>query len=76
MTPDVRWKQRFSNFSKALLDMSADVAWMDMLRYRNLISHVYDETLARQVVNDICTRFHRCFLELHDTLASRTDPMT
>ena len=23
MTPDVRWKQRFSNFSKALLDTSA-----------------------------------------------------
>ena len=139
MTPDVRWKQRFANFSKALREMSADVAlrdtrplsrleekglvqsfemvhelawnvlkdfleseagttgllgskdstreafkrglladgeaWMDMIRCRNLTSHVYDEHIARQVVEDICSRFHGCFLSLHDALSSRIDPI-
>lgn len=138
MTQDVRWKQRFSNFSLALKDMSADVAlrdvrplsrleekglvqsfemvhelawnvlkdfleaeagttgllgskdstreafkrgliadgeaWMDMIRCRNLTSHVYNQDLARQVVDDICSRFHACFVELHDTLPPRAEP--
>ena len=138
MTHDVRWKQRFSNFSRALADMSADVAlrdtrvlsrleekglihsfemihelawnvlkdfleseagttgllgskdstreafkrglitdgetWMDMIRCRNLSSHVYDEAVASQIVDDICTRFHGRFIALRDTLSSRIDP--
>jgi nucleotidyltransferase substrate binding protein (TIGR01987 family) len=138
MTPDVRWKQRFSNFSRALRDMSADLAlrdarplsrleekglihsfemvhelawnvlkdfleseagttgllgskdstreafkrglisdgetWMDMIRRHNLTSHVYDEDVARQIVNDIALRFHGCFLALHETLSRRLDP--
>ncbi len=140
MTPDVRWKQRFSNFTRALSDLSADVAlhgarplsrleekgvvqsfemvhelawnvlkdfleseagttgllgskdstreafkrglitdgeaWMEMIRCRNLTSHVYNEDIARQVVNDICSRFHACFVELRDTLPSRAEPTT
>lgn len=139
MTPDIQWKQRFSNFSRALSDLSADVAlhgarplsrleekglvqsfemvhelawnvlkdfleseagttgllgskdstreafkrgliadgeaWMHMIHCRNLSSHVYNEDIARQVVNDICSGFHSCFLQLHDTLSSRVDPM-
>lgn len=134
MTPDVRWKQRFTSFSKALRDMNADVAlrdtrplsrleakglvqsfemvhelawnvmkdlleseagtiglmgskdstheafkrglisdgevWMDMIRCRHLTSHVYDEGLAQQVVEDICSRFHGCFVSLHTRLSA------
>ncbi len=51
-------------------------AWMDMIRCRSLTSHVYNEDIARQVVNDICSRFHGCFMELHDSLPSRAEPTT
>lgn len=138
ISPDVRWQQRFTNFSKALRDMNADVAlrdmrplsrleakglvqsfemvhelawnvlkdfleseagtlglmgskdttreafkrgliadgeaWMDMIRCRNLTSHVYDEALAQQVADDICSRFHGCFLSLHKMLLDRMVP--
>lgn len=129
MTQDIRWKQRFNNYSKALSDLDAEVSlrasrelsrleekgliqsfemahelawnvlkdyleeqggttgllgskdstreafkrgliddgeiWMDMIKSRNLTSHVYDETTARQIVEEICGRFHACFVKMH-----------
>lgn len=129
MTTDIRWKQRFDNYTKALLELSADVAlresrelsrleekgliqsfemvhelawnvlkdyleeeagtvgllgskdstreafkrgliadgevWMDMIKSRNLTSHVYDEATARKIVDDICGYFHACFVAMH-----------
>ncbi len=38
---------------------------MDMIKYRNLTSHVYDETTARQIAEEICGRFHACFVAMH-----------
>ena len=47
--------------------------WMDMIRCRNLTSHVYDEALAQQVADDICSRFHGCFVRLHTMLSARIE---
>ena len=139
MTQDIRWKQRFENFSKAFRDLSADVAlresrelsrleekgliqslemthelawnvlkdyleaeggttgllgskdttreafkrgliedgevWMDMIKSRNLTSHVYDETTARKIAEDICVHFHARFAAMHERfLALREHP--
>lgn len=129
MTQDIRWKQRFDNYTKAFDDLSADVAlrasrefsrleekgliqsfemthelawnvlkdyleeeagttgllgskdttreafkrglidegeiWMDMIKSRNLTSHVYDEATARQIAEEICGRFYPCFAAMH-----------
>lgn len=137
MTTDIRWQQRFNNYSKAFQELSADVAlrqsralsrleekgliqsfevvhelswnvlkdylqdvggttgllgskdstreafkrglieegeiWMDMIKARNLTSHVYDETTARKIVADICERFHRCFAAMHTEFQARLD---
>jgi nucleotidyltransferase substrate binding protein (TIGR01987 family) len=129
VTQDIRWKQRFENYSKAFLELSADVAlrqsrelsrleekgliqsfevvhelawnvlkdyledvagttgllgskdstreafkrgliadgevWMDMIKSRNLTSHVYDEATVRKIADDICGRFQPCFAAMH-----------
>jgi len=39
--------------------------WMDMVRCRNLSSHVYDETTARKIVEDICAYFYPRFAVMH-----------
>ena len=126
---DIRWKQRFDNYTKALHDLSAELSlretrelsrleekgviqsfemvhelawnvlkdyleekaattgllgskdstreafkrglidegeiWMDMIKSRNLTSHVYDEATAQIIVEDIYTRFHPCFVKMH-----------
>lgn len=135
MPPDIRWMQRFDNYSKAFLELSADVAlrqsrelsrleekgliqsfevvhelswnvlkdylqdvggttgllgskdstreafkrgliadgeiWMDMIKARNLTSHVYDEATAREIVDDICCRFHGCFAAMYAEFLAR-----
>lgn len=129
MTIDVRWKQRFDNYSKALRELGEDVAlresrplsrleekgliqsfelvhelawnvlkdylenvggsfgllgskdstreafkrgliddgevWMEMIKARNLTSHVYDEATARRISDDICAHFHPRFVAMH-----------
>jgi len=131
---DIRWKQRFDNFTKALHDLSAELSlresrefsrleekgviqsfemvhelawnvlkdyleekaattgllgskdstreafkrglidegeiWMDMIKSRNLTSHVYDEATAKSIVEDIYTRFHPCFVTMHQRFLS------
>ena len=127
--PELRWKQRFNNYNKALRDLTSDIAlresrelsrleekgliqsfemvhelawnvlkdyleeeagtmgllgskdstreafkrglieegevWMDMIKSRNLTSHLYDEETARQIVGDLCRLFHPCFMAMH-----------
>jgi nucleotidyltransferase substrate binding protein (TIGR01987 family) len=129
MTQDIRWEQRFDNYSKAFLELSTDVAlresrelsrleekgliqsfemvhelswhvlkdyleevagttgllgskdstreafkrgliadgevWMEMIKSRNLTSHVYDEATARKIADDICGHFYVCFAAMH-----------
>ncbi len=129
MTQEIRWKQRFDNYARALHELDADVAlrrmralsrleekgliqsfemvhelawnvlkdyleevagttglmgskdttreafkrglivdgeiWMEMIRSRNLTSHVYDENTARAVAEDVAERFHPAFGNLH-----------
>ncbi len=38
---------------------------MDMVRSRNLGSHLYDETTARKIVEDICVSFYPRFAVMH-----------
>ena len=135
--PDIRWKQRFANFSKAFLELSADAAlrqsralsrleekgliqsfevvhelswnvlkdyleevagttgllgskdstreafklglitdgevWMDMIKARNLTSHVYDEDTARKIADDIGGRFHACFAAMYQHFRVRCE---
>ncbi|MDO9226319.1 MAG: nucleotidyltransferase substrate binding protein [Pseudomonadota bacterium] len=128
MTEDIRWKQRFNNYTKAFNELSDEVAlresrklsrleekgliqsfemahelawnvlkdyleevagtkllgskdttreafkrgliddgeiWMDMIKSRNLTSHVYDEVIARKIAEEIYGRFHACFAAMH-----------
>lgn len=132
---DIRWQQRFDNYSKAFKELSGDVAlrqsrplsrleekgliqsfemvhelswnvlkdylqdvggtigllgskdstreafkrgliadgetWMDMIKARNLTSHLYDEGVARKIADDICGRFHACFAAMHADFLAR-----
>ena len=36
-------------------------AWMDMIKSRNLTSHVYDQETAKAIANDISQRYHAQF---------------
>ena len=38
--------------------------WMDMIKSRNLTSHVYAETTARHIVEDVCAHFHASFVAM------------
>jgi len=138
MTEDVRWKQRFQNYTKALNDLTSEVGirasralsrmeekgliqsfemthelawnvlkdylaeeggttgllgskdttreafkrglieegeiWMNMIKSRNLTSHVYDEGTARKIADDICDRFHSCFTTMHARFVVLSNP--
>lgn len=135
MSTDIRWQQRFDNYSRAFQELSTDVAlrrsrplsrleekgliqsfemvhelswnvlkdylqdvggttgllgskdstreafkrglitegeiWMDMIKARNLTSHLYDETTARKIADDICDRFHGCFAAMYTDFLAR-----
>lgn len=137
MTTDIRWRQRFDNYSKAFLELSDDVdlrqsralsrleekgliqsfevahelawnvlkdyleeiggttgllgskdstreafkrgliadgeIWMDMIKARNLTSHVYDEATVRKIADDICQRFHPCLSAMYKYFLARQE---
>jgi nucleotidyltransferase substrate binding protein (TIGR01987 family) len=50
-------------FKRGLLDEGE--IWMDMIKSRNLTSHIYDEGTARKITEDICARFYARFAALH-----------
>lgn len=39
--------------------------WMDMIKSRNLTSHVYDQATAKAIADDISQRYLAQFAELH-----------
>lgn len=39
--------------------------WMDMIKSRNLTSHVYDQDTARAIADDISKHFHAKFAAFH-----------
>jgi nucleotidyltransferase substrate binding protein (TIGR01987 family) len=39
--------------------------WMDMIKSRNLTSHVYDHETARAIADAISQRYHKPFATLH-----------
>lgn len=52
-------------FKNGLIDEGED--WMKMIGARNLTSHTYNLTIAREVADDIVNRFHPAF----DSLAHK-----
>lgn len=45
--------------------------WIDMLEERNLMAHTYEDTRARQAVEQIQQRYLSGLSQLHDLLASK-----
>lgn len=134
MEPDIRWKQRFENFEKALLllrealddvesrsmlekegtvqrfEFTVELAWktlkdylehsgivlkpvtpknvakqafaariindgqlwIDMLDFRNRLSHTYDEAVVDQAVREMAARFLHGLDELYEFLKNRS----
>jgi len=64
MEQDIRWKQRFANFTRAF---NGEV-WMDMIKTRNLTSHTYAIELAELVFIAIAEQFFQPLLNSHTVL--------
>jgi nucleotidyltransferase substrate binding protein (TIGR01987 family) len=131
MQQDIRWKQRFANYEKALgqldealkvvnptlleragiiqmFEFTSELAWntlrdylqnqginditgsrdatrkafkhgiiedgtnwMKMLESRNLTSHIYDETIAETILQDVKNIYHKLFKELQTILQTK-----
>lgn len=48
--------------------------WMNMIKSRNLTSHVYDEGTAKKIADDICDHFHACFKTMHARFSALCNP--
>ena len=42
--------------------------WMDMIQSQNKTSHTYNEDTAKEIVNDILTRYFSLFEQLRETM--------
>lgn len=60
--PDIRWQQRFQNF---------DRVWVDMMLHRNQLSHTYDFSKFRQVLEAAMDRYGPAMQALHTWLADQ-----
>jgi len=69
MEQDIRWKQRFANFTRAF---NGEV-WMDMIKTRNLTSHTYDIELAELVFIAITERFYPALVEFSNRFTHLLD---
>jgi nucleotidyltransferase substrate binding protein (TIGR01987 family) len=67
ITPRNVIKQAFS--SKVIADGQL---WIDMLDRRNLLSHIYDESLLDETVNLVATRFLPAFEQLFGLLEGKS----
>lgn len=47
--------------------------WLDMLKRRNLTAHIYDETVAKELVAFVFDRYIAAFVKLRDELYKRID---
>lgn len=47
--------------------------WIDMLEERNLMAHTYDDTRAKQAVEQIQQRYLSGLAQLHDLLAGKLE---
>ncbi len=75
---DIRWKQRLSNFSRALSQLEAAVLLANqrplselekqgMIRDRNRGSHTYNAEVAQAIVTHVITTYIHRFKELQKT---------
>jgi nucleotidyltransferase substrate binding protein (TIGR01987 family) len=47
------------------------VAWINMLKSRNLSSHIYNEPIADEILADIVNTYHQLFKQLQTTLTAK-----
>jgi len=47
------------------------VSWLNMLKSRNLSSHIYNEPIADEILSDIINIYHSLFQELLTTLTAK-----
>jgi len=40
--------------------------WIAMIQSRNMTSHVYDQAIAKKVIDDICSRYYGSFKAMHE----------
>jgi len=66
MTPDIRWKQRFDNFQRALHQLTLAMA---LKAQRNLSSHTYNQSVANTLVASIAEWYYPTFCELQQRFA-------
>ncbi len=45
--------------------------WMDMVKARNLTTHIYNKQTANSIKDDIVNQYYACFRELHDYLKAK-----
>jgi len=55
-------------FKQGLID-EGDI-WIAMIQSRNMTSHVYDQTIAKKVIDDICSRYYGSFKVMYDRFSS------
>lgn len=86
---DIRWQQRFTNFNKALSQLTKFITkqelnelgglikdgdrWMDMVENRKLTFHTYNEEVASNMVKLITQQYFQAFTALQTALADKVD---
>ncbi|TVR05951.1 MAG: hypothetical protein EA403_01340 [Spirochaetaceae bacterium] len=66
MTFDIRWKQRFDNFQRALHQLTLA---MELKAQRPLSSHTDNRTVADTLAASIAERYYPAFCELQQRFA-------
>jgi len=44
--------------------------WIAMIQSRNMTSHVYDQAIAKKVIDDICNRYYGSLKAMHERFLS------
>lgn len=58
-----------SAYEAGLIDDEA--VWLEILRDRNLTSHLYDEEAAKEIATSICNRYRHAFANLLEKLPTK-----
>jgi len=81
MSKDIRWKQRFGNYTKALASVKSAVELaksrelsnlekQGAVKSRNISSHTYDEATAQTLLALITSSFYAAFAALEQKMGT------